>query len=355
MVREEKKIHRAAGKRLFVYGLCGLGVLIALMLFSTSQGFMNIRIHTIITVICEHFGFIKASSATATDSAVILDIRLPRVLGAVLIGGTLAVSGAVLQGILLNPLADPYTLGLSSGAALGASLGLVLPMAGIFLPQFISVEALAFLGAAGTLLAVLSIASTGGRLNTTNLILAGVIVSAILSAGIGLLKFIADEQVSVIIFWLMGSLSELDGMKILILTFTGILGVGVSLFFSRDLNIMAMGEKTAATLGVNIMRLRLILLLATSIMTAAAVSFSGIIGFIGLIAPHIVRYATGPDNRVLIPFSFLTGAVLLLCADTITRVYLPVEVPVGILTALLGGPFFCVIFRKSIKGLTGEK
>jgi len=343
--------HRRNRMRLYLWGAVGFAVLLFLMLFSVSQGFMHIPIKDSAVIIMKWLGLFHNTEMPKIETAIILDVRLPRVLGAALIGGSLAVSGAVLQGILLNPLADPYTLGLSSGAALGASLGLVLPMFGIVIPHFFSVEVLAFLGAAGTLLAVLFIASTGNRLNNTNLILAGVIVSAILSAAIGLLKFIADEQVSVIIFWLMGSLSELDMAKLLILTCTAILGISVSIFFSRDLNIMAMGEKTASTLGVNIFRLRLILLLVTSLMTAAAVSFSGIIGFIGLIAPHIVRFVIGPDNRTLLPFSFLTGAVLLLSADTITRVYLPAEVPVGILTALLGGPFFCFIFRKSIKGL----
>lgn len=344
--------HKKNRTALYIWGSIGFAVLIFLMLFSMSQGFIHIPVKDTAMIIFKHLGLFHSTEMPKIETAVILDVRLPRVLGAVLIGGILAVSGAVLQGILLNPLADPYTLGLSSGAALGASIGLVLPMFGIVMPRFLSVEVLAFTGAAAALLSVLLIASTGNRLNNTNLILAGVIVSAILSAAIGLLKFIADEQVSVIIFWLMGSLSELDKTKLLILAFTAFAGIVFSIFYSRDLNIMAMGEKTASSLGVNIFRLRLLMLLVTSLMTAAAVSFSGIIGFIGLIAPHIVRFAIGPDNRALLPFSFLTGAVLLLSADTITRVYLPAEVPVGILTALLGGPFFCFIFRRSIKGLT---
>jgi iron complex transport system permease protein len=161
-----------------------------------------------------------------------------------------------------------------------------------------------------------------------------------------LLKFLADEQVGIIIFWLMGSLSGLTWENILVLTPIAFAGLVVCLFYSRDLNIMATGERAAATLGVNTVRLRWILLVMCSLMTAVCVSVSGIIGFVGLIVPHLLRHVIGPDNRWLIGLSFLGGGLLLLLADTLTRAVLPTEVPIGVLTALIGGPFFCVIFKK---------
>jgi iron complex transport system permease protein len=190
------------------------------------------------------------------------------------------------------------------------------------------------------------LASSAGNFSSNNLILSGVIVAAILSAGISFLKYMADEQVSVIIFWLMGSLSSKSWTDVFILFFFSFLGVGVCLFFSRDLNLMSLGEKTASSLGVDHSKMLPMFLVTASLMAAVCVSVSGIIGFVGLLVPHMARMATGPDNRRLIPVSFLCGAILLLSADTVTRAMLPVEVPIGVLTALIGGPFFCYIFRK---------
>ena len=275
--------------------------------------------------------------------AIVLDVRIPRILTAVAVGGTLAVSGAVFQGILLNPLADPYTLGVSAGAAFGASIALLLNIA--LLGSF-NVPLFAFIGALVTLAVVMFLASSAGNFSSNNLILSGVIVAAILSAGISFLKYMADEQVSVIIFWLMGSLSAKSWADVFILLFFSSVGVGICLFFSRDLNLMSLGEKTAGSLGVDHSRMLPMLLVTASLMAAVCVSVSGIIGFVGLLVPHMARMAAGPDNRRLIPVSFLCGAILLLSADTVTRAMLPVEVPIGVLTALIGGPFFCYIFRK---------
>ncbi|MCI5151343.1 MAG: iron ABC transporter permease, partial [Candidatus Electrothrix sp. MAN1_4] len=278
--------------------------------------------------------------------AVVMDVRLPRILAAVLVGGMLALCGTVFQAILLNPLADPYTLGISSGAAFGASLVIVLQVIGLTLPSTFSVPIFAFLGSIGTLFTVLALASEDRRLSSTSLILSGVIVAAILSAAIGFLKFIADEQVGIIIFWLMGSLSGISQQNILLLLPTILIGMTVSLFYSRDLNIMATGERAAITLGINTVRLRWVLLITCSLMTALCVAVSGIIGFVGLIVPHLLRHLLGPDNRQLIILSALGGGLLLLVADTITRAVLPAEVPIGVLTALIGGPFFAYIFKK---------
>jgi iron complex transport system permease protein len=281
---------------------------------------------------------------------VIMDVRLPRILTSAIVGGGLAVAGGVFQAILLNPLADPYTLGISSGAAFGASMVLVLTLFGITVPAFVSVPLFAFLGAMGTLFAVFALASPLNRFSSNTLILSGVIVASILSAGIGFIKYLADEKVGIIIFWLMGSFVGKSWTDMLLtLSFT-LPGLFVILFFARDLNIMALGARTAETLGVETGKTRKILLVWASLITAICVSVSGIIGFVGLIVPHLLRLLLGPDNRILLPACFFGGAILLLGADTITRALLPSELPIGILTSLIGGPFFCYIFRRRQRG-----
>ena len=278
---------------------------------------------------------------------VIVDVRLPRILTSATVGAGLAISGVIYQGILLNPLADPYTLGISSGAAFGASLALLgnIAMLGLF-----STPLFAFVGALITLFLVMRLSTFNGQISAQTLILSGVIVGAILSAGISFMKYLADEQVGVIIFWLMGSFasSTWDGV---FLTASALLcTLIITLFYSRDLNIMSLGKRSSDSLGVDTAKVRKILLITASFMTAICVSIAGIIGFIGLIVPHLMRYIVGPDNRKLLPVSALAGAILLITADTTTRAVLPVEVPIGVLTALIGGPCFCFIFRQKQKG-----
>jgi len=333
--------------------LLQLCILIALLLLviviSTSMGYLSIPFLSVLKIIlAQVFG--NADLIAGLDErflAVVVDIRLPRILAAAIVGAGLAVAGVIFQGILLNPLADPYTLGVSAGAAFGAAIAILLNigfMGGFNVPVF------AFAGALVTLFAVIYLSSSGDggshTLSSNNLILSGIIVAAILSAGISFLKYVADENVAVIIFWLMGSFASMTWTKVL-LTFVFIcLGSGVAIFFARDLNLMSQGNRAAASLGVDTRRVTLVLLITASMVAAVCVSISGIIGFVGLLVPHMMRSFTGPDNRKLIPVAFLAGATLLLGADTVTRAILPVEVPIGVLTALIGGPFFCYIFRK---------
>jgi iron complex transport system permease protein len=277
---------------------------------------------------------------------IVMDVRLPRILTAALVGAGLAISGVVFQGILLNPLADPYTLGVSAGAAFGASLAILL---NIGFMGTASVPLFAFVGAVGTLLFVMYLSASSGGVSSTNLILSGIIVAAILSAGISFLKYIADEQVSVIIFWLMGSFGSKTWADVGLAFLLVSCGFLIFMFFARDLNLMSLGDRTASSLGVDTRKVTLALLVTASLIAAVCVSVSGIIGFVGLLVPHMMRLLTGPDNRRLIPISLLAGAILLLAADTITRAVLPSEIPIGVLTALIGGPFFCYIFRKQQK------
>ncbi len=325
--------------------------LAAAIIVATGMGFLVITPLEVLQILgAKVSGTAVVAEINSAFPFVIMDVRLPRILTAAIVGGGLAVAGAVFQAILLNPLADPYTLGVSSGAAFGASLALVLGILGITVPVLVSVPLFAFFGAIATLAAVFALAAPDGRLSSNTLILSGVIVAAILSAGIGFIKYLADEQVGVIIFWLMGSFVGRTWSDVALTVIFVLPGLLVMLYFGRDLNIMALGGRTADTLGVDSHRVKKILLVCASLITAICVSVSGIIGFVGLIVPHLLRLLLGPDNRLLLPACFFGGAILLLTADTITRAWLPSELPIGVLTALIGGPFFCYIFRKKQLG-----
>ena len=323
-------------------------VLAAAILVSTGMGYIKIPLPAVAKIIAAKLSG-NLSWIQGFDEVfpvVIFDVRLPRILTAALVGAGLAMSGVVFQGILLNPLADPYTLGVSAGAAFGASLAILLNIH--FLGTY-SIPLFAFIGAASTLLFVIYLSSSAEGLSSNNLILSGIIVAAILSAGISFLKYVADEQVAVIIFWLMGSFGSKTWTDVGLVTTIVCIGFFIFIYYARDLNLMSLGNRSAASLGVDTGRVTLVLLSAASFVAAMCVSVSGIIGFVGLLVPHIIRLITGPDNKKLLPVSMLAGAILLLCADTITRAVLPSEIPIGVLTALIGGPFFCYIFRKQQK------
>jgi iron complex transport system permease protein len=323
-------------------------LLLGSILLSLSMGYMDIPVLDIVNIV---FGLPslppEMPPMMETFETVLLDIRLPRILTCAAVGAALTVSGVLFQGILLNPLADPYTLGVSAGAAFGASIAILLNLSA----ALVSVPGFAFAGACITLFIVLFLSyspgSPAGGLSSNNLILSGIIVAAILSAGISFLKFIANEQVSVIIFWLMGSFASKTWPQFALVSLFLFLGFLVAVFFARDLNLISMGDRAAISLGVDLKKVTLILLITGSLLAAVSVAVSGIIGFVGLLVPHMVRFVTGPDNRKLLPVATLAGATLLLWADTITRAVLPHEIPIGVLTALIGGPVFCWIFKKS--------
>lgn len=323
--------------------------LLGMILVSLSMGYISIPLGEIATILSgKVLGNLDYSLPTReTFAAVIFDVRLPRILTCAAVGAALSVSGVLFQGILLNPLADPYTLGVSAGAAFGASIAILLNLGA----HFVSIPVFAFTGACATLFFVVflsySAKSSVTGLSSNNLILSGIIVGAILSAGISFLKFVANEQVSVIIFWLMGSFASKTWGNFGVILLFLVLGFSISLYFSRDLNLISLGDRSAASLGVDIRKVTLVLLVTGSMLAAICVSVSGIIGFVGLLIPHMVRFITGPDNRKLLPVSMLSGACLLLFADTITRAVLPHEIPIGVLTALTGGPVFCWIFKRS--------
>ncbi len=338
-----------SGRALFLAAVL-LPALVAAVVVSTGMGFIHVTPAEVVRVVAARLSGDRSLVAGLDQVIpyVIMDVRLPRILTAALVGGGLAVCGVVFQGILLNPLADPYTLGISSGAAFGASLALVL---NITVLGHGAVPLCAFLGALATLAVVLSLSSFDGQMSANTLILSGVIVGAILAAGISFMKYLADEQVAMIIYWLMGSFASKSWTDVGLALAALAVGLLVAVYYGRDLNIMSLGGRSSDSLGVETARVRKILLITASLTAAVCVSVSGIIGFIGLIVPHWMRFLVGPDNRRLAVLSALAGALLLLVADTVTRAVLPAEVPIGVLTALIGGPFFCYIFRRRQRGM----
>ncbi len=334
-------------KPLFLLLLLTLSLLVVIIIAS-GLGYFQVSMSGVTAIVAAHLGLpVSLADIDETARLVITDVRLPRILCATLVGGCLAVAGTVFQAVLLNPLADPYTLGVSSGAAFGAALSIVLTLFGFVLPTHYTVALAAFVGALLTLWLVFMLAGSDRGFGSNTLILSGVIIAAILSAGIGFLKYLADEQVNVIIFWLMGSFVGKRWPEIHLLLFITLPCLILIMLYARDMNILSFGTKTADSLGVDAVKTRKILLVTASLLTAASVSVAGVIGFVGLIMPHLLRRIIGPDNRILVPASFLGGCLLLLVADTLTRAVLPHEIPIGILTSLIGGPFFCYIFITS--------
>lgn len=281
-----------------------------------------------------------------TNRFILTQIRLPRVLLAALVGGALALCGAVMQGLFRNPLADPYLLGIASGATAGAALVIALHL-DIY---WGAVPLGALIGGVLAVAIVYRIAQTRwAQLDTYALILSGVALAALFSAVTSFLLFYAgaSQDARRVIFWILGGLGGAQWLYVLGLLGTLLIAGAVLLLFARDLNALALGEEMAAHLGIEPRHLRKVLLLAVTLLTAVAVAVSGTIGFVGLIVPHILRLIVGPDHRVLLPASALGGAVLLTLCDALARTVLaPAELPIGIITALLGAPFFLFLLRR---------
>ena len=274
------------------------------------------------------------------QQTLIVGVRLPRVVLAVFVGGALAVAGAIYQALFRNALADPYILGVSSGAGLGAMLALVLS-AGFSVWRWGLVPLCAFAGAMATMTVVTRLGSRNGRFNTMSLLLAGVAISYTLAALTSFVMVMAREQMSAIVYWNMGGLNLASWEYVAMAGPLVIITSAIAWYFARDLDLMLLGDERAGHLGLDAQRFTKQALTVATVLTAAAVSVSGLVGFVGLMVPHIVRLRYGPSHRLLLPLSFLGGAILLVLADVIARTILaPIEIPVGIVTAVIGGPFF---------------
>ncbi len=280
--------------------------------------------------------------------AVIWNLRLPRILLAILVGAALASSGAVFQASFRNPLVEPYILGVSSGAAFGAALGLLLP-------RFpLSVQAAAFLGALAAVGLVHLLARSRGDAPIVTLVLSGVIVGAMFAAGVSMVKYLSDDAaLRQLVFWLMGGFYFASWGDVTVAGPIVAASAAVMIAGGWRLNVLSMGDHEAATLGVDPRRARPVLLGAATLATAVSVSVAGIVPWIGLMTPHAIRLLIGPDNRLVVPGSALLGAVILLACDTAARSITQSEIPVGIITALAGGPFLAVLVRQRTAGLFG--
>ena len=344
-----------------IYSLLGLaGLLIVVIVFATTLGSVPIPFTSTFQVLLSRLPFVDitplspeifgAPLSLGIMETIILDIRLPRIILAGLVGAALAVAGATYQGLFRNPLADPYLLGVASGAGLGATVATLTPfaLAGM---AFGAVPLFAFIGAIGAVAVVYSLARVGKTLPATTLILAGVALNALLASITSYLMTISGEQLQGIVFWLLGGLYMTRWPQVWVVFPSVLAGLAVIWIHARPLNVMQLDEEQAQQLGINVERVKLILLAAATLITSSAICFTGLIGFVGILIPHAVRLVWGPDHRFLLPLSTLVGAIFLILADTLARTVIPpTEIPVGIITALCGAPFFLYLLRKR-KGL----
>ncbi|MCQ3978192.1 MAG: iron ABC transporter permease [Anaerolineae bacterium] len=336
--------------------LAGLILLLGLVLLAAvGLGAVQIGPGQVVAILARQIGLNLPITYESQQAMVLLAIRLPRVVLGLLIGAALAVSGAAVQGLFRNPLADPTLIGIASGAALAAVAVIVLG-ATLFegLTAWLGLYTLpiaAFVGGLVTTLLVYRLASVAGRTVVTTLLLAGIAINALTGAATGLLTFVAtDEQLRSITFWGLGSLGGATWQSVATVTPFIILPLIGIPYLARPLNALLLGEAEAGHLGVNVERVKQMIVLLVALAVGAAVSVAGIIGFVGLVTPHLLRLMAGPDHRTLLPGSALLGASLLLGADLIARtIVAPAELPLGIVTAILGAPFFLWLLLKDRK------
>lgn len=321
----------------------------------TAIGTSKVGVGDIFRIIGSKIPYIKnyidLSYIKDSSISIIWNIRLPRVLLGALVGASLSMAGASFQGMLKNPMADPYIIGISSGAALGATISIVLKI-NISLFKFSSVTIFAFLGALVAVLLVYNIARIKNKVPVTTLLLSGVAVGQFLTAIMSFIMVLNDKDMVKITYWTLGNLAGKGWDPIIRIGLPSIICMFIINFFARDLNILLTGEESAQSLGVDVEKTKGYILLLGTFITAISVSVSGIIGFVGLIIPHIVRLLVGPDHRILLPASALLGSIFMMFADTIARTLIsPIEIPVGIITALFGGPFFIYLLKTKKKSI----
>jgi len=293
--------------------------------------------------------YINTDALEHQDIVIISQIRLPRILLSIFVGMALAGAGVIFQGLFRNPMADPFVIGVSAGAALGATIGLVF-ITGVGLLGISTTTIFALLGAMGTTFLVYNISRVRGKVSVITLLLSGIALSAMLSAVTYFIMIFKTHDMAKIVFWIMGGFTSASWSNFIILAPVVTTLVIISGFFMKDLNIISLGDERAVQLGVQTDRVKKILLVLASLIAAAAVAMSGIIGFVGLITPHILRLLVGPDHKILYPTSVLAGGIVLLISDTIARtVLMPREIPVGIITSVIGVPFFLYLLVKSKK------
>lgn len=333
-----------------MWGGAGFILLLLSIVVSVSLGAAQLPISDVWGILWRQVPIVGRSVSVhwpESSEQIILMVRLPRVILAILVGACLSLAGAGFQGVLRNPLADPYTLGVASGSAVGAAFMILFSIQMVWFGIW-TIPIVAFCTGLLSLFIVLRLARIHGKFQLETLILSGVVVQAFLGSMVSFMVSLSDQAVNEIVFWLMGSL----GMRgwpftIVLLPYLAI-GIVVLLSYGRTLNLFALGERQAEHLGVHVARTRLIVLIVSTLITAAAVSIAGTIGFVGLVVPHLVRLMVGPDYRLLLPATAIFGGIYVLWADTLARTLLsPTDIPLGVITAFLGAPFFAYLLRKN--------
>ncbi len=314
-----------------------------------SQGWLIVLLFLIISIaLALSTGPVRLSflNMTSTDKVILFNLRLPRTLSSFFVGGGLALAGAIFQGLFRNPLADSYILGISSGASLGAAAALVLgftsPVA-----MFTGVSFFSFLGSLGALALVFYFGSQNGYISTFRLLLSGLGVGLFLSSLVAILMIMADEELKALIFFFLGGFSSSSWEKALVSLSFIPLAVLIAFYYSSELNVLLLGEETAQSSGVNTKYIQVIFAILAAFLTSVSVSVAGLIGFVGLIVPHMIRMNFGADHRILFPLTFFSGGIFLILCDTIAKVIIaPSELPVGVVTSLCGVPFFLYLLKK---------
>ncbi|MFF0450368.1 FecCD family ABC transporter permease [Streptomyces sp. NPDC004609] len=336
---------RRARSTAYLLTLALVGALLAVSLVSAGYGAYDIPLGDVIASV-QHRTGLGGQPLDRVGESVLWNVRLPRVVLALLVGASLGCAGALMQGVFGNPLAEPGIIGISAGAAVGAVCAIALGLS--FLGNW-TVTVCAFVSGLATVLLVYAMSRSGGKTEVVTLILTGIAVNAFAGALIGLFVFFADNaQITQITFWQLGSLSQATWPKVLAVLPCAALGLVIAPLYARRLDLLALGERPARHLGVDVERLRVVLVLVVALLTAAAVAVAGIITFVGLLVPHLLRMMNGPVHRFLVPASALGGALMLAAGDLAARtVAEPAELPLGVLTALFGSPFFFWLLRRT--------
>lgn len=347
---------RRSGERRRIGGPALLGLLSVMLLVAAgaacSMGAYPVPVGEVLGEVGRRLGLVSGAPLDPVGSSLLWEVRFPRVVLGVLVGGSLGAAGAAMQGMVRNPLAEPGVVGVSSGAALGGVAVIVFgisPFGAFTLPLAALAAGLA------TVALVAASARRDGRMEVVTLVLTGIAVNAFVGAVIGLLMFLSsDAELRGITFWTLGSLAQATWTKVGLVVPFAVAGLAAALAVSRQLDLLALGEAAARHLGVDVRRLQRTILFSVAALTAAAVAVSGQILFIGLVVPHLVRLAVGPGHRILLPASTLLGAVFLVVADLVARtIAAPAELPLGVLTALIGAPWFLVLLRRTRAGQGG--
>jgi iron complex transport system permease protein len=347
-----ESIFRRNNRRKIIVTSISLLILFLTILIAISLGPLRMTLQEVIGVLFLGQIYVDGPYGPVDANNIVFNLRLPRVLCAAFIGAALAIAGAALQGLFRNPMASPSVIGISNGAAFGACMAMVLGFSVV--SGAMAIPVMAFIFAFITLFLVYFMARTKLGVPITMLLLSGIAIGAFFSGLVSLLQYMAPEQqLGGVVFWLMGSIAQCGWDQFRIILLPIVLGSMILIIFSKDLNLLSLGDDQAKNMGVNVERTRVMILCATALVVAGAVSVSGVIGFVGLIVPHIFRMLLGPDHRLLLPASMIGGAIFLVIIDTISRIIIPGELPVGIITAILGAPFFLYILRTRKKEVWG--